>query len=305
MIELRTLGALDLKAADGHPVHSILAQPKRLALLAYLAVHAAGARRDSVVALFWPELDTAHARGALRQSLRFLRRELGDGILNGHGDEEVGFEPATLWFDALAFQQACDAGEPARALQLYRGDFLAGFFVNDGSAELERWIEGERLRLRRLAARAAAEVAQRAERDGDLAAATSAARQAVAFDLDDEPALARLIQLLDRSGDRAGALNAFETFRRGLLRQYDATPSPETDARIQAIRARQTPFAAAAAPAPRPIVTSLTPARRHRPWRRALWAVVAGAVATTTIGWLVVSGPRPTSVAVLGLGNAT
>src|SRR6266550_4268666 len=76
--------------------------------------------------------------GALDQSLRFLRRELGDGILNGHGDEEVGFEPATLWFDALAFQQACDAGEPARALQLYRGDFLAGFFVNDGSAELER-----------------------------------------------------------------------------------------------------------------------------------------------------------------------
>src|SRR5437870_9205110 len=72
MIELRTLGALDLKVADGHPVHSILAQSKRLALLAYLAVHAAGARRDSVVALFWPELDTAHARGALRQSLRFL-----------------------------------------------------------------------------------------------------------------------------------------------------------------------------------------------------------------------------------------
>src|SRR2546430_10312024 len=47
-------------------------------------------------------------------------------------------------------------------------------------------------------------------RDGDLAAATSAARQAVAFDLDDEPALARLIELLDRSGDRAGALRSEE-----------------------------------------------------------------------------------------------
>ena len=303
MIELRTLGALDLKAADGHPVHSILAQPKRLALLAYLAVHAAGARRDSVVALFWPELDTAHARGALRQSLRFLRRELGDGILNGHGDEEVGFEPATLWFDALAFQQACDAGEPARALQLYRGDFLAGFFVNDGSAELERWIEGERLRLRRLAARAAAEVAQRAERDGDLAAATSAARQAVAFDLDDEPALARLIELLDRSGDRAGALNAFETFRRGLLRQYDATPSPETDARIQAIRARQTPFVAAA-PRPGPVTTPLIPAQ-PRPWGRVLSLAVGGAFATAIVWWLVGSGARPTSVTILPLSNAT
>src|SRR6184192_1612810 len=92
MIELRTLGALDLKAAEGRAVHSILAQPKRLALLAYLAVQTAGARRDSVVALFWPELDTAHARGALRQSLRFLRRELGDGILNGHSDEAIALD---------------------------------------------------------------------------------------------------------------------------------------------------------------------------------------------------------------------
>src|SRR6266550_3187672 len=227
--------------------------------------------------------------GALDQSLRFLRRELGDGILNGHGDEEVGFEPATLWFDALAFQQACDAGEPARALQLYRGDFLAGFFVNDGSAELERWIEGERLRLRRLAARAAAEVAQRAERDGDLAAATSAARQAVAFDLDDEPALARLIELLDRSGDRAGALNAFETFRRGLLRQYDATPSPETDARIQAIRARQTPFVAAA-PRPGPVTTPLIPAQ-PRPWGRRRTAVEQG-IPLVGVGRARGRGPR-------------
>src|SRR2546427_10263314 len=96
------------------------------------------------------------------------------------------------------------------------------------------------------------------ERDGDLAAATSAARQAVAFDADDERALARLLELLDRSGDRAGALNAFETFRRGLLQQYGTTPSPETDARIRAIRARQTPFGAAAA-APTPIATPLVP----------------------------------------------
>src|SRR5260370_41792651 len=129
MIELRTLGALDLKGTDGRAVHSILAQPKRLALFAYLAVHAAGARRDSVVALFWPDLDTAHARGALRQSLRFLRRELGDGILNGHSDEAIAFEPATVWCDVVAFQQACEAGAPARALQLYRGDLLDGGFV--------------------------------------------------------------------------------------------------------------------------------------------------------------------------------
>jgi len=303
LIELRMLGTLDLKGADGRAVRSILAQPKRLALLAYLAVHPAGARRDSVVALFWPELDTAHARGALRQSLRFLRRELGDGILNGHSDEAIEFEPATVWCDVVAFEEACKAGQAGHALQLYRGGFLDGCFVSGGSPELERWIAAERTRLGQLAVRAAADVVERAEREGDLQAAVHAARHGVALDPDDENALARLVALLDRSGDRAGALSAFEAFRRRLQQEYDATPSPETDARIQAIRARQTPFANAA-PAPRPIATPLVPARR-RPWPPVLWPVVAGAVATATIGWLVASGPHRTSVAVLGLGNAT
>src|SRR6266513_6300643 len=302
MIELRMLGTLDLKGTDGRAVQSILAQPKRLALLAYLAVHTAGARRDSVVALFWPELDTAHARGALRQSLRFLRRELGDGILNGHSDEAIAFEPATVWCDVVAFEQACKAGQAAQALQLYRGAFLDGCFVSGGSPELERWITAERTRLGQLAVRAAADVVEHAEREGDLPTAVQAARHGVALDPDDESALARLVALLDRSGDRAGALSAFETFRRRLQKEYDATPSPETDARVRAIRARQIPFVQAA-PAPRRVAAPLTPARRRR-WRRVLWPLVGGAVATATIGWLV-SGTHRTSVAVLPLSNAT
>ncbi len=154
------LGTLDLKGIDGRAVHSILAQPKRLALLAYLAIHTdQGARRDSVVALFWPELDTTHARGALRQSLRFLRRELGDGILNGNSDEALAFEPGTVWCDVAAFEQACKAGQPGQALQLYRGGFLEGCFVSGGSPELDRWIAAERTRLGQLAVRAAADLA--------------------------------------------------------------------------------------------------------------------------------------------------
>ena len=296
------LGTLDLKGIDGRAVHSILAQPKRLALLAYLAIHTdQGARRDSVVALFWPELDTTHARGALRQSLRFLRRELGDGILNGNSDEALAFEPGTVWCDVAAFEQACKAGQPGQALQLYRGGFLEGCFVSGGSPELDRWIAAERTRLGQLAVRAAADLAERAEREGDLPTAVQAARQAIALDPDDESAIARLIALLDRCGDRAGALSAFETFRRRLQKEYDATPSPETDARMRAIRARQIPFVEAA-PAPGRVATPLTPARRL--WRWVLWPVVGGAVATATIGWLV-SGTHRTSVAVLPLSNAT
>lgn len=273
MIELRTLGGLDLKGADGRALHSILAQPKRLVLFAYLAAHNdPGARRDSLVALFWPELDTAHARGALRQSLRFLRRELGDGILNGHRDEEIGFDPATVWCDVVAFEQACKAGRPAEALQLYRGGFLDGFFVSGGSQELERWIESERTRLRLLAARAAAELAEHAHREGDLAIAVQAARQAVALDPDDEGALTRLVALLDRSGDRAGALYTFETFRRRLQEQYDATPAPETHARMQSIRGRTSPFPRAASMEP----AGAIPAAAGAPIERHRWIKPAG-----------------------------
>src|SRR5213080_356356 len=75
MIHFRMLGGLSLTAADGREVRSLLAQPRRLALLAYLA---AGTprdfrRRDSLVALFWPELDQKHARAALREALHVLR----------------------------------------------------------------------------------------------------------------------------------------------------------------------------------------------------------------------------------------
>ena len=38
MIELRTLGALVLKGPEGADLQPILAQPKRLALLVYLAL---------------------------------------------------------------------------------------------------------------------------------------------------------------------------------------------------------------------------------------------------------------------------
>ena len=298
MIRFRTLGGLELSDSQGRDLHALLSKPKRLALLAYLASHNrhASRRRDSVVALFWPDMDAAHARGSLRQALRFLRRELGDGVLNGRSEEEIGFEPHSFECDAVTFEHACDAGRLSEAMRHYRGDFLDGFYVAGGSAELERWIEGERIRLRQLAARAAAELSQHAEREGNLAQAVEAARQGVALDPDDEKALARLIALLDRSGDRAGALSTFETFRRRLEKEHDATPSPETAARIQAIRTRQTPFAEVATP---------RLSARRRPVRRVLWSVVGGVVATAMIGWLSVSEAHRSSVAVLPLTNAT
>lgn len=240
MIHLRTLGLLDLRDADDREVRAILGQPKRFALLTYLALagHQGFRRRDPITALFWPELDQEHARGALRQALRFLRRELGGGVVATRGEEEIGIHAAALQCDAPAFEAACDAGRPEEALALYRGDFLEGLFVSEASTELEHWIEQERNRLRARAAEAAWALASQRRTAGDTVQASVMAQRAASLAPDSETELTRLIRFLDELGDRAAALAAYEEFARRLQQEFGATPSPETHALIRAVRER-------------------------------------------------------------------
>lgn len=241
MIQLRILGGLDLTGPDGREMRSILAQPKRLALLVYLALaNARGfTRRDGASALFWPEMDAEHARGALRQAVRFIRKELGSEVLLSRGEEELRVNPQVLRCDAAEFDQACGASDWTGALQHYRGDLLAGVFIADASPELEHWLERERDRLRRRAAAAAWSLVEAAERAGDPVAAAPWARRGVELSPDDEAGVRRLIRILDRRGDRAGALQAYEVFRRRLAAEYGALPSPETEALLTAVRSRE------------------------------------------------------------------
>lgn len=237
---LRLLGPVDLLAPDGQRLEGILSQPKRLALLVYLvlACRTGFCRRDTLLALFWPELDGEHARGALRQALRFLRRALGEGALVTRGDEEVGVDQALLWCDAVAFERAVTAGRSAEAMALYRGEFMDGFHLGDAAPEYEEWLSRERTRLRGLAARAAWALADASRALGDGAAALEWGRRAVTLAPADEGVLRRLVMLLDGLGDRAGALRAYEEFARRLAEELSAQPSVETQALIQEVRAR-------------------------------------------------------------------
>ena len=240
MIELRTLGSLDLRGADGFELRPVLQQPKRLALLAYLAVAYPPRfyRRDTLLAMFWPELDGEHARAALRRALYFLRRSLGDGVIIGRGDEEVGLSAQELSCDAALFQRAIAEERPGDALALYRGALLEGVYVS-GAPEFERWLDETRAVLHGQAASAAWTVADRAEERGDARAAVEAARRAAALAPYDESVHRRLLSLVDRVGDRAGALRAHDEFVRRLRVDYELGPSAETLALVAAIKQRR------------------------------------------------------------------
>ena len=270
MIELRTFGALELTAADGAPIRSVLAQPRRAALLCYLALATPRGfqRRDSLLALFWPEHDAEQARGALRQSVYFLRRALGAEAILSRGDDELAVAPEAVRCDARAFEAALEEGRPEDALGLYAGDLLAGFHIAD-APDFERWLEAERGRLRERAQEAAWALAAAREADGDPAGAAEAARRAAALSPADEIALRRLLLLLERVGDRAGAVRAHEAFARRLMEEYELEPSAETErlaARIRSEPAGRPPsLPPAAVPPPRLVAEAPTSAPESAP----------------------------------------
>jgi DNA-binding SARP family transcriptional activator/TolB-like protein/Tfp pilus assembly protein PilF len=239
-LQLSVLGHLDLRTSRGAEQRAVLGQPKRLALLLYLVLSPRGTlrRRDQVAALLWPEDDEEHARGSLRQAVRFLRRELGHDVVVSRGDEEIGIDAAHLGCDAVAFEAAVASRDIERGVALYRGDLLPGFHVDGVAADFEEWLDQYRARLRRAASALLGELAERRFASGQQTDAIACAHRAVELSRDDEGAHRRLIALLDQAGDRAGAIAAYEALARRLRTEYAALPSAETQALIRRVRGR-------------------------------------------------------------------
>jgi len=237
MLTLRAFGALDLRDAVGAPVTSVLTQPKRSALLAYLLLSRPGGfhRRDSLLAMFWPETDAEHARGSLRKALSFLRHELEEGIVVTRGGEEVGVDPSRVDCDVLAFGDAVAREDWEGALELYRGDLLEGLHVRE-APEFVDWVDRERVRLREAAAGAAWRGAHQLIGEGRAVEAERKAQRALGLVPTEESPVRAFIVALAEAGERGAALGFYEKFRDVLGRELGVEPAPETEAAVRAVR---------------------------------------------------------------------
>src|SRR5262245_19404460 len=197
MVRLQLLGSLGLSGDDGKEIRPVLSQPKRFALLAYLALAEPRGfrRRDSLLPLFWPESPGEPARASLRRTLHFLRSHLGEGVIITRGEEEVDVAADRLSCDARVFDEHIAAGRDADALALYRGDLLAGFFVSDAAPELDEWIERTRRRYRDVALKASERLSDREQAAGRRSTARFWAARAVELQPLSETGLARLLHL--------------------------------------------------------------------------------------------------------------
>ncbi|HET9708732.1 MAG TPA: BTAD domain-containing putative transcriptional regulator [Gemmatimonadales bacterium] len=284
MVELRLLGSIRLRSSDGRDVDVLARHAKRTALLAYLGAASPRGphRRDTLLALFWPESDTARARAALNQALYVLRSALGEDAIVSRGDGDVALNGDLVWCDVTAFEAALDSGRPEEALALYPGDLLEGFFISD-APDFERWVERERARLRERAAHGAWALAEERAEAGDAMDAGRWARRAAEFSSLDEAVVRRLIAFFGRLGDRAAAVRAYDAFAARLAQEFAFEPSAETRRLAETIRRAAAVVPSAPAPESNAAVASPAPTRAslsnrvgRKPRAIALALLVAG-----------------------------
>ena len=292
MIQLRLLGPLSLSTTgEGDPA-VLLSQPKRLALLAYLALTGSDSleRRDKAMTVFWPEQSQERARHALNQGLHVLRRALPPSALVTLGDG-LGVDKTLLWCDAVAFRELLDRGQLAEALELYRGDLLDGFFVSE-CGDFERWLDETRRSLRAQAAGAAAQLAEQYRISGEVRA-VEWARRACDLAPYDQQATRRLMLVLAERGNPAAALDAFDQLTRRLAHELELTPSAELHQFAGEIRARlRVAPSIEALTVQEPSVSAslaVSPARpRRRPVLLASWT--AALIAVVVLGTALLRG---------------
>lgn len=240
MLRLHALGALSLRDGQGREHHTLVVQGRRMALFCYLALHRMPLRRrDSVLPVFWPEADGRHARASLRQAVHVLRSELGADAILTRGIHEIGVDRRGVWCDVHAFDRAMGSGRFVDALLLHRGPFLDGVYV-DNAPLFERWVDETRRRINADVARAAWTLSEEAEAAGNIPAAAFYAHRAMEATPEDESALNRLMRALERLGDRASALRAYQRFAGRMRLYFHMDTLSETDALARALQVRPT-----------------------------------------------------------------
>ena len=267
MWRLYVLGTYDLRRGDESAVS--FESNKVRALLAYLVVEPEVRHsRDTLATLLWPDVPDAVARKNLRQALSNLRKVLGDVragspylLVNRH---TVTLNPERpLWSDVGEFMRLWRAVEhhshramercPAcaqrlqKAVDLYRGDFLAGFAVKH-SNPFDDWLILTRERFHHQVVRALEILLHYYELAGELEAAQQCAEHLVRLDPWREEVYAELIRVLAARGRRSEALRVFKQCEEMLQQELNVSPSESTRLLVKRIQVGTPPFDVSPAP---------------------------------------------------------
>jgi DNA-binding SARP family transcriptional activator len=240
VLRLSVLGPLHV-ALDETPVPDLVSA-KAQALLCYLAVNGRTHSRQALAGLLWGDLPESNARRNLRGVIMNLREVLAPYL--DINTQTVAFnQAAPYWLDIGQFAAGVPlrGAEPPTLLQLqqsadlYRGDFLAEFYVRD-APDFETWQHQKRQELHQQVILVYSLLATRLAEANELEGSIQTARRLVALDVTREASQQLFIRLLAQSGQRAAALAQFEQYRERLQAELGVDVSPDTAVLAEQIR---------------------------------------------------------------------
>lgn len=223
---LETFGFPEVHA-DGRPIK--LALRKGLALLVYLAEARGAVARDVIATLLWPEAPRETGLARLRRLLHRVELALGEPVFETDRTSVRWSEAVELKLDTHLFESACDRGNFEEACRICRGDFLAGFSLED-TAEFDDWAFFRREALRGRLVHALERLVQDQNAAGDHFAATTHAGRLVELDPLSEVYGRHLIRSLLLAGDHRAAERHHAALIQRLRDELGVAPEAETEA---------------------------------------------------------------------------
>lgn len=239
MLQISLLGAPKL-IVDGEPIMPPLTG-KPLAVLIYLIVTRRVHSRDALADLFWSDLSSQAARNNLRYLLPDLRHIVGDYLRIT--PQSVAFmDRQPCWCDVDVVRQTLAAppetvatADLQAALDLYHGEFLAGFRVRN-APNFEEWVSRQQSELHGLVVHGLTRLAGLYLQAADFAAGFATTSRLLALAPWHEEGYQLHLQLLARTGQRSQALEQYQQLTARLQEELGVGPSAETTAIFTAIR---------------------------------------------------------------------
>ncbi len=236
-LQLYLLGAPQV-VLDDQPL-AALTSAKAQALLFYLAFTGHTHTRAALASLLWGDVSDTTARTNLRKALQPLRQHLAPWLSTSR--EQIGFAAdAAYWLDVREFRSALhdarngDVNCLQRGLDLYRGDFLHGFYVRN-APDFETWWLSEQAQLREQTLDGYGKLADLYTERGELDRAIATVRRSLAIEPWREQAHRRLMTLLAQDGQRSAALAQYEICQAMLADELGVEPGAETTERYRRI----------------------------------------------------------------------
>lgn len=247
-LRLSLLGSPKLER-DG--VSLTIGRQKAFALLAYLAVTKQIQRRETLVALFWPDVDPKLAYSYLRRDLTVLNKVLGSGWLDIDRYNISIVNRDDFWLDTFQFRKTLEASRThghqvdeicsecmtqlSEAANLYRGDFLAGLNLSD-SLDFDEWKTFESQNFRTDLTWAFSRLTFGCSSQGKFDEAIAYTRRWLRIDPFHEPAHRQLMRLYAWKGDWSTAQHHYDEYKRMLSKELSILPEEATQQLVRLLK---------------------------------------------------------------------